>query len=70
MKHESTIDKIFELMYTPGMSDEDKKFVKNEVLKRLGYTLEKLDEDIETGVKNGYPPQFQVEILRRIIEIK
>ena len=70
MKHEATINKIFEVMYKPGMTDEDKAFVKSELLKRMGYTIEQIDEDIEIGVKNGYPPEFQVEIMRRIWELK
>lgn len=67
MKHEEIINQTFEMMYHPSMTEEDKVVVRTEVLKKLGATLEQLDEEIETGVKNGYPAKLQLELIRRIL---
>lgn len=68
MKHEATINKVFDLMYESWMSEEDKAFIREEMLKRLGCTVEKLDEEIEAGVQNGYKPEFQLELMRRLFK--
>lgn len=68
MKHEDAINKIFDCLYEPRMTDEDKSFIKEEMFKRLGVTIEQLDEELETGVQNGYPVEFQLELIRRILK--
>jgi len=68
MKHELAINKMFELLYEPWMNEEDKAYIKTEVLKQLKVTMEQLDEELEIGVKNGYPIEFQLELIRRILK--
>lgn len=70
MKHEAAINRIFESFYEPWMSEEDKAYIREEMIRRTGISLEQFDKDLETGVKNGYPIEFQLELVRRIFEKK
>ena len=70
MKHRESIEKIFSFLYEPWMNEEDREFVKNELLKSMGVTMEQLGEDLETGIKNGFPADVQVELVRRFIQKK
>jgi hypothetical protein len=70
MKHEASLNQIFEMLYEPWMSQEDKDYVKSELLKSMGVTMEQLDEDLETGVKNGFSVEVQLELIRKFIAKK
>lgn len=70
MKHEASLNQIFEMLYEPWMSQEDKDYVKSEFLKSMGVTMEQLDEDLETGVKNGFSVEIQLELIRKFIAKK
>jgi hypothetical protein len=67
MKHEASLNQIFEMLYEPWMSQDDKDYVKSELLKSMGVTMEQLDEDLETGVKNGFSVEIQLELIRKFI---
>lgn len=58
------------MLYEPWMSQEDKDYVKSEFLKSMGVTMEQLDEDLETGVKNGFSVEIQLELIRKFIAKK
>ncbi len=70
MKHEISINQIFEMLYESWMNQEDKDYVKTELLKNMGVTMEQLDEDLETGVKNGFSVEVQLELIRKFISKK
>lgn len=58
MKHKETI-KTF-LKESLNIQDE-------EGLKALGLSYQKLSDDLETGVKNGYTVEMQLWILKTIL---
>lgn len=70
MKHEAALNQMFEMLYERWMSQEDKDFVKSELLKSMGVTMEQLDEDLETGVKNGFSVEIQLELIQKFITKK
>jgi hypothetical protein len=49
------------------MNDEDREDMNRELLRASGKTMEQLNEDFDTGIKNGYSIEQQMEIIRRIL---
>ena len=70
MKHEASINQIFELLYEPWMSDDDKAYVKTQLLESMGATMEKLDEELEIGVKNGFTVEVQLHLIKQFVAKK
>ncbi|MFT6880879.1 MAG: putative Ser/Thr protein kinase [Arcticibacterium sp.] len=71
MKHETEIDKLLkELLYDKSwMDDEDYKEVIDLTFKTMGITKQKLSDDIETGIKNGYTVKQQIDLLKQVLKI-
>lgn len=71
MKHETEIDNLLkELLYDESwMDDKDYKEVIDLTFKTMGITKQKLSDDIETGVKNGYTVKQQIELLKRVLNV-
>jgi hypothetical protein len=71
MKHETKIDKLLrELLYDESwMDDEDYKEVIDLTFKTMGITKQKLSDDIETGIKNGYTVKQQIDLLKQVLNI-
>jgi hypothetical protein len=71
MKYETEIDNLLkELFYQESwMNDEDYKKVIDLTFKIMGITKQKLSDDIEIGVKNGYTVKQQIELLKRVLNV-
>jgi hypothetical protein len=70
MKHETEIDNLLkELLYESWMDDEDYKELIELTFKTMGITKQKLSDDIEIGVKNGYTVEKQIDLLKRILNV-
>lgn len=71
MKHESEIDNLLkELLYDESwMDDEDYKEVIDLTFKTMGITKQKLSDDIEIGIKNGYTVKQQIDLLKRVLNV-
>jgi hypothetical protein len=71
MKHENEIDNLLkELLYDESwMDDEDYKEVIDLTFKTMGITKQKLSDDIEVGIKNGYTVKQQIELLKRVLNV-
>lgn len=71
MKHETEIDNLLkELLYDESwMDDEDYKEVIDLTFKAMGITKQKLSDDIEIGIKNGYTIEQQIDLLKRILNV-
>ncbi len=69
MKHETEIDNLLkELLYDESwMDDNDYKEVIELTFKTTGITKQKLSDSIETGIKNGYNVEQQIELLRKYL---
>ena len=69
MKHQTEIDKLLkELIYDGSwMDDEDYEEVIELTFKTMGITKQKLSDDIEIGIKNGYNVEQQIELLKRVL---
>lgn len=66
LRHGGAILSIFEAMFEPWMDDGDKAELMAMSLQATGKTLEDMDEDLETGLQNGYSIEFQVELCRKL----
>lgn len=64
LKHGAVIAAFFEGHYESWMSDNDKRELVETLLRQAGKTLGDLDAEIETGVRNGYPVEFQLALAR------
>ena len=71
MKHETEIDNLLkELLYDESwMDDEDYKEVIDLTFKQMGINKQKLSDDIEVGVKNGYTVKQQIDLLKRVLNV-
>lgn len=70
MKHEAEIDNILkELLQESWMTDEEYEEMLSNVLGVLNITKQKMSDNIETGIKNGYSVDRQIQILKRAWEI-
>jgi hypothetical protein len=67
MKHKKTILSLLAHFHESWMDDEDREEMNRELLRASGKTMEQLNEDFETGIKNGYSIEQQMEIIRRIL---
>lgn len=71
MKHETEIDNLLkELLYDESwMDDEDYKEAIDIAFKTMGITKQKLSDDIEIGIKNGYTVKKQIDLLKRVLNV-
>ena len=71
MKHETEIDNLLkELLYDESwMDDKDYKEVIDLTFKTMGITKQKLSDDIEIGIKNGYTVKQQIDLLKRVLNV-
>jgi hypothetical protein len=71
MKHETEIDRLLkELLYDESwMDDEDYKEVIDLTFRTMGITKQKLSDDIEIGIKNGYTVKQQIDLLKRVLNV-
>ena len=71
VKYENEIDALLkDLLYDESwMDDEDYKEVIEETFKIMGITKQKLSDDIEVGVKNGYTVEQQIFLLKRVLNV-
>ncbi len=71
LEHAGTIKEILEIivdsMIEPLMSDEEMAEVASAFIGDAFQSFSKMNEDIETGVKNGYSPGLQVEVIRSLL---
>ena len=51
------------------MSEEDYNEVISETFKQLGTNREKLSNDIEIGIKNGYSIETQFALVKRVLNV-
>ena len=72
IKHEIEINEIINtvLPKESWMTEEEHKEVIEETFKMMGIDKQKLSNDIEVGVKNGYTVKQQIEILKQILKPK
>jgi hypothetical protein len=71
MKHETEIDRLLkELLYDESwMDDEDYKELIYLTFRTMGITKQKLSDDIEIGIKNGYTVKQQIDLLKRVLNV-
>ena len=70
MKYEKEIDVFLrEIIYESWMDENDYNEVINETFKQLGTNKEKLSNDIEIGIKNGYSIETQFALVKRALNV-
>lgn len=68
MKYEEEIDTILrELLFEEWMTDDEYNDVISLTFEKIGKTKEDLSNDLDFGVKNGYPIKLQLDILKEIL---
>jgi hypothetical protein len=68
MKHEKEINQILrDLIYEDWMSDDDYNIAMSQIFEDLGIDMEKLNNDLEIGLKNGYSIEDQFKLIRRVL---
>jgi hypothetical protein len=71
MKYENEINEMLKLAIPKDSwtTDNEHEDIINESLKQTGITKQKLSDDIETGIKNGYTVEQQLDILKRVLNV-
>jgi hypothetical protein len=71
MKYENEINEILSIVLPKEswMTDEEHKKVIEETFKQVGINKQKLSDDIEVGVKNGYTVKQQIDLLKRWLNV-
>ncbi len=71
MKYEIEINDILNTLLPKEswMTDEEHKEVIEETLNQMGINRQKLSDDIEVGVKNGYTVKQQIDLLKRVLNV-
>ena len=69
IKYENEIDALLrDFLYDESwMDDEDYKEVIETTFETMGITKQKISDDIEIGVKNGYTVEQQIILLKRVL---
>ena len=71
MKYENEINEVINNVIPKEglMTYEEHQEIIEETFKQMGITKQKLSDDIETGVKNGYSVKLQIELLKRVLNV-
>lgn len=56
-----------EIIYEPWMSEDDYNEIITEAFIKMNTTKEKLSDDIQTGIDNGYSLDLQFSIIRKAL---
>ena len=69
IKYENEIDALLrDFLYDESwMDDEDYKEVIETTFETMGITKQKISDDIEIGVKNGYTVEQQIILFKRVL---
>lgn len=69
MKHEKEIDDLLrELFFQEWMNEDDFNEVITLTLKAAEISKQNLSDNLETGIKNGFPIKQQFDILKHILK--
>jgi len=71
MKYETEINEILNtvLPKESWMTDDEHKEIIEETFMQMGVNKQKLSDDIEVGIKNGYTVKQQIELLKRVLNV-
>lgn len=68
MKYKKEVEELLkELFYESWMNEDDWVEFLEETQRIGGISINDISKDIETGVKNGFSPERQIEILKQIL---
>jgi len=71
IKYEKEIDSLMrDLLYESWMNEEEHQEIVKFTFNALGITKQKLSDDIEVGVGNGYSVNQQIEIIKNVLKSK
>lgn len=66
MKYEKEIKEALLLIVPEEGKDDPEQFI-NFILMVAGLSYEKLSQDIQTGVDNGYSVEYQLNLIKKIL---
>jgi len=67
IKYEKEIKELFSILREEWMCDEEWEKVLNEIFNTSRYSIEEISQQIEVGVKNGYPVGYQLMLCKMLI---
>jgi hypothetical protein len=68
MKYKNEVEELLKELFHENWMDENDWVVFLEETQRVGgISIDDISKDIEIGVKNGYSPERQIEILKQIL---
>jgi hypothetical protein len=68
MKYKKEVEELLKELFLESWMDENDWVVFLEETQRVGgISIDDISKDIEIGVKNGYSPERQIEILKQIL---
>lgn len=65
-KHSDAIWEVFSDIFPADFSDDDRASAISMFLMFVGKSVEQLDQEIQTGINNGYPVGVQIELCKRL----
>lgn len=71
MKYENEINEIINTVFSKEswMTDKEHQEIIEETFKQMGINKQKLSDDIEIGIKNGYTIEQQIDLLKRVLNV-
>ena len=66
IRHGDTIFSFFEMLLEPWMDEDEKIEFVLSIMDEIGKTFIDLDNELEIGVKNGYPLDVQIELCKKL----
>ncbi len=68
MKYKNEVEELLKELFHESWMDENDWVVFLEETQRVGgISIDDISKDIEIGVKNGFSPEKQIEILKQIL---
>lgn len=68
MKYEKEIDILLrEILYEDWLTEDEYNEIISDAFKKMAITKEKLSNDIEIGVQNGYSIEYQFSLIKQVL---
>ena len=70
LKHRDAIVQFFNMLFGNHISQQQKVEIVMKILDHTGITIKDMDDSLEKGLQKGFPIEYQLEAIRRVIESK
>lgn len=70
LKHKDAIVEFFNMLAPDWMTPEEKIEMVTKILEATRLTMKELDDSLEEGVQNGHSIEYQLALIKKIIDLK